>query len=747
MRQDASALRTQVGEPAQPPAGGGRGFHVRCAYPGSPVTTRTRDATRRPARGASAAAGRAMIPSSSSSTKKARANGESAVRRGAASQSTCSRTARAIGSSAREVERVLVEREQLGRRARPRAPSPARRSDATDSVLAAREHLVVDRQPARAEDQVDEHVAVPRLQQPLLRRVLGAHAGAARAPAARARRPRARSIRSRSLPARGPPRAQHARLPPSRNGISASRSAGGRALASPRCRRTARVSPMAATRTRAGPAYRGADGASAGRGTGRAPSRGAVVRVAAAGDMHCRRASRERGERGVRASCAAEADLLLLAGDLTTHGEPEQGAVLAEACRDSGCRSSPSSATTTGTSNRRDELVAALEDGGHHACSTRDRRDLRGRRRRGRRRRREGLRRRLPRLAPAGLRRAAAARGLRRDHARGRGARRGLRAIALCPLRIVLLHYAPDARRRWSASPRRSGRSSAPTGWPRRSPSTSRPRPARPRPRGHFEGRIGTVPVLNVSVPVLGRDFWELELRCRSGRRPRSTDPAGAAALRGRRGARFDARVALTRRRLLGAAAGTAVLAGCGGARRPLRPPRRGRRPSPPGWTPLVGLRAPAIRARPAACATSTPTTWPRTRRPSARRSSATAAAWTADRTPTSTSTSPRWRRPRRGRRRATSACPPPGRLHGLDHDGPGAGVRRAGPARGRRGAHHGARPLDPPRGDPAGGRARRRLAGPRGALRRRGPGEGGRRRDGARAHGGARARAPGWWA
>ncbi len=29
---------------------------------------------------------------------------------------------------------------------------------------------------------------------------------------------------------------------------------------------------------------------------------------------------------------------------------------------------------------------------------------------------------------------------------------------------------------------------------------------------GTFEGRIGNVPVYNVSVPVLGRDFWVFEL-------------------------------------------------------------------------------------------------------------------------------------------------------------------------------------------------------------------------------------------
>jgi Icc-related predicted phosphoesterase len=29
---------------------------------------------------------------------------------------------------------------------------------------------------------------------------------------------------------------------------------------------------------------------------------------------------------------------------------------------------------------------------------------------------------------------------------------------------------------------------------------------------GRLEGRIGEVPVYNVSVPVIGRDFWILEL-------------------------------------------------------------------------------------------------------------------------------------------------------------------------------------------------------------------------------------------
>jgi Icc-related predicted phosphoesterase len=31
---------------------------------------------------------------------------------------------------------------------------------------------------------------------------------------------------------------------------------------------------------------------------------------------------------------------------------------------------------------------------------------------------------------------------------------------------------------------------------------------------GTFEGAIGAVPVHNVSVPVMGRDFWTFELAC-----------------------------------------------------------------------------------------------------------------------------------------------------------------------------------------------------------------------------------------
>src|SRR4051812_10601 len=60
---------------------------------------------------------------------------------------------------------------------------------------------------------------------------------------------------------------------------------------------------------------------------------GAKVRIAAAGDVHCNESNREQTARDF-AAIDGTVDLILLAGDLTTHGEPEQGAVLADACRD-----------------------------------------------------------------------------------------------------------------------------------------------------------------------------------------------------------------------------------------------------------------------------------------------------------------------------------------------------------------------------------------------------------------------------
>src|SRR5436305_1776422 len=58
-----------------------------------------------------------------------------------------------------------------------------------------------------------------------------------------------------------------------------------------------------------------------------------LIRIAAAGDIHASEATRERVTAAFE-RVADEADVVLLAGDLTTTGEPEQAAVLADACRD-----------------------------------------------------------------------------------------------------------------------------------------------------------------------------------------------------------------------------------------------------------------------------------------------------------------------------------------------------------------------------------------------------------------------------
>ena len=55
-----------------------------------------------------------------------------------------------------------------------------------------------------------------------------------------------------------------------------------------------------------------------------------TVRVAAAGDIHCRE-SRRAEVAAALADVSLRADLILLAGDLTAHGEPAEARVLADA--------------------------------------------------------------------------------------------------------------------------------------------------------------------------------------------------------------------------------------------------------------------------------------------------------------------------------------------------------------------------------------------------------------------------------
>ena len=88
----------------------------------------------------------------------------------------------------------------------------------------------------------------------------------------------------------------------------------------------------------------------------------------------------------------------------------------------------------------------------------------------------------------------------------------GLQAVALCPLRIVLLHYAPipqtlegERREIWAflGTDRLAGPIVEHT------PDLVLHGHAH---AGTFQGALGSIPVHNVSVPVLGQDFWVFEL-------------------------------------------------------------------------------------------------------------------------------------------------------------------------------------------------------------------------------------------
>jgi Icc-related predicted phosphoesterase len=101
---------------------------------------------------------------------------------------------------------------------------------------------------------------------------------------------------------------------------------------------------------------------------------------------------------------------------------------------------------------------------------------------------------------------------------------RGLRGVAACPIRIVLLHYAPTAAT-IAGEPEGiraflgTDRLAAPIA--EHEPDLVLHGHAH---AGTFAGAIGDVPVRNVSVQVMGRDFWLFELAAPSrGRSSRST--------------------------------------------------------------------------------------------------------------------------------------------------------------------------------------------------------------------------------
>jgi Icc-related predicted phosphoesterase len=93
-----------------------------------------------------------------------------------------------------------------------------------------------------------------------------------------------------------------------------------------------------------------------------------------------------------------------------------------------------------------------------------------------------------------------------------KGIARGLQDVSTCDLRIVLLHYAPTEQT-LTGEPEGiwaflgTDRMAAPIR--EHEPDLVLHGHAHV---GSLEGSIGTVPVYNVSVPLMGKDFWNLEL-------------------------------------------------------------------------------------------------------------------------------------------------------------------------------------------------------------------------------------------
>jgi Icc-related predicted phosphoesterase len=249
------------------------------------------------------------------------------------------------------------------------------------------------------------------------------------------------------------------------------------------------------------------------------------IRLAAAGDLHCG----DDNRCAVRASFARiedEADAVLLAGDLTTYGEPEQAEVLADACRGLSIPVVSVLGNHDWHANRAAEIVSVLEAAG---ITVLDRSwtilecagaqvgvvgtkgfvggfpDSA-----------------LPDFGEPSLRAVYA-----ETSSEVEAIEEGLRAVSACAVRIVLLHYAPTS----------STIEGEPPGiWA----FLGSDRLARPildhRPdlvlHGHahggtFEGFVGAIPVHNVSIPVMGRDFYVFNVQQRTDRDVSFNRPSG----------------------------------------------------------------------------------------------------------------------------------------------------------------------------------------------------------------------------
>jgi uncharacterized protein len=234
-----------------------------------------------------------------------------------------------------------------------------------------------------------------------------------------------------------------------------------------------------------------------------------TIRVAAAGDIHAGAGEHDRVGEAFR-RVEEQADLVLLAGDLTQHGQVDEIAVVADACRGLEIPVVAVLGNHDFHSDRSGDLARALAEAGVVVL--------------------ERTHTILPVAGASvgvvgvkgfvgGFGREWANFGepiFREAYAETtrdvEGLEQGLKAIGSCTVRIALLHYSPveatlvgEPERLWLV-----------LGAERLAGPIRQHRPGLVvhghAHHGSFEGDVDGVPVYNVSVHVTGRPFWVFEL-------------------------------------------------------------------------------------------------------------------------------------------------------------------------------------------------------------------------------------------
>jgi Icc-related predicted phosphoesterase len=234
-----------------------------------------------------------------------------------------------------------------------------------------------------------------------------------------------------------------------------------------------------------------------------------TIRVAAAGDIHAGSAERDRVREAFE-RVEQQADMIVLAGDLTQHGQVDEVCVVADACRELQIPVVAVLGNHDWQSDRPGDLVRALAEAGVVVLG-----------------RSHTI---LPvcgvSVGIAGVKGFVGGFGnqwanfgeplFREAYAETTrdvdGLDKSLAAIEPCAVRIALLHYAPveatlagEPERLWLV-----------LGADRLAGPIRQHRPDLVvhghAHRGSFEGDVDGVPVYNVAVHVMGREFWVFEL-------------------------------------------------------------------------------------------------------------------------------------------------------------------------------------------------------------------------------------------